>query len=211
MKNSLLLIIFLFQFLQLLSQDTFIDTRDGNEYSYFSFNQINWMTSNLKYRSTDSYCKAIKPKDEICKQYNFYPKQDLSSVCPEGWRMPKSEDWDDYWTWYYKQRIQKEPNIKLDTMMKESLTGMFWVEDTAQVLNLFAEENPLAFFNSDWIQGKRRIDRGTMNLWISDGTDNFHVHFGPVSVVKHHHKHNIEDKKRKVRQFVVRCVQDQIE
>ncbi len=210
MKRSILISLLLFGVFQLFSQPTILDARDGNEYPTFSFNEITWMTSNLKYLSKDSYCKAIKPKDEICKQYNFYPKQDLSKVCPEGWRMPQREDWDEYWAWYYKKRIQEKVEIVLDSMEIQE-DGTAWFEDKLSTLELFSETNPLRLENSDWIEGKRRVDRGTMNMWISDGTNNFHTHIGPAGVVKHTHKHNIEDKKRKVRQFVVRCVQNKQE
>lgn len=209
MKNStILFIIALFSF-QSIAQTTFIDTRDGNIYGTFTFNDITWMTSNLKYLSSNSYCKILKPKDEICEAYNFYPKQDLGNVCPDGWRMPLSEDWDEFWAWYYKQRIIKHANIKLDTIAIHSQETFF--KDESRTLNLFAKENPLQFSSSDWIQGKRRIERGNMNMWISKGKDNFHTHMGPVGLVKHEHKHHIEDKKRRVRQFVVRCVKDKQE
>ncbi len=209
MKNSILFCLLVLSVTQIYCQNTFVDSRDGHKYESFSFNEIEWMTSNLKYLSPDSYCEKIRPKDEICKEYNFYPKQDLSNVCPDGWRMPLSEDWDEYWAWYYKQRIKKHASIELDTLGTDNRE--IWLEDTTQTLNLFSDENPLQFYNSDWIQGRRRIDRGTMSMWISNGQDNFHTHMGPVSIVKHEHKHHIDDKKRKIRQFVVRCVRDKPE
>jgi len=206
MKTLIVIKLLILLSFQAYNQTKLVDPRDGKEYPTFSFNDITWMTSNMNYLSNNSYCKAIKPKDEICAEYNFYPKQDLSGVCPDGWRMPLSEDWDNYWAWYYKQRIKKHASIKFDTM---DIRGEeTWFEDTTQTLNMFAAENPLNMYESDWIQGKRRMDRGTMSMWISNGTDNFHAHIGPVSVVKHKHKHHIEDKPRRIRQFVVRCVQD---
>ncbi len=206
--KSLIYLTFLFSSFQLFSQNTFVDIRDQQVYSYHQANGLNWMTENLRYLSPNSYCKAIKPKDEICQQYNFYPKQDLSEVCPEGWNIPSESQWDEFFAWYYKQRIKLKGEIKLDTMDKEdNVDSQAWYQDETKKLDLFDPENKLNFSSSNWVQGKKLGDRENMTMWLSNGDSNFHVHFGHVGVVKHNHKHHIEDKKRKIRQFVVRCVQ----
>lgn len=56
--------------------DPFVDTRDERTYTIYRFDNKLWMTEDLKYTKANGYT------------YN-----ELTNICPQGWRIPTNEDW----------------------------------------------------------------------------------------------------------------------
>jgi uncharacterized protein (TIGR02145 family) len=72
----------------------FCDTRDGIIYSYVFYSQINqtWMAENLNYKTDDSMC--YDDIDTNCNTYGrLYNSTAENEVCPEGWHLPKHNEW----------------------------------------------------------------------------------------------------------------------
>ncbi len=81
---------------------TFIDPRDGNAYSYVRYNNLEWMTRNLSYLSSEGFCHSYEittalggnTTAEILRQHGYlYDYTSAKTACPEGWRLPTDEDW----------------------------------------------------------------------------------------------------------------------
>lgn len=72
---------------------TFIDERDGQEYRYTTIGDQVWMAQSLSYEAAGSFCYDSLP--ENCEKYGrLYLGKNLDQLCPAGWRMPKSNDYD---------------------------------------------------------------------------------------------------------------------
>lgn len=72
----------------------FTDDRDGMNYVWIRYGEQVWMGENLNYEAPDSYC--YKEKDSNCKKYGrLYNWKTAQSVCPDGWRLPGSDDWNE--------------------------------------------------------------------------------------------------------------------
>ena len=75
-----------------LPPNTFIDERDGQEYKYVEFDDLLWMDENLNFVSSNSWCYDNNP--ENCDKWGrLYDWNAAKTACPEGWRLPKDEDW----------------------------------------------------------------------------------------------------------------------
>lgn len=76
-----------------LPDSIIVDARDSEVYTYQQIGNQYWLTQNLRYDlgnsdvNYDSYNVAAKGR--------LYKYEDLSNVCPEGWRLPLKEDWDE--------------------------------------------------------------------------------------------------------------------
>ncbi len=91
----------------------FVDARDGNKYGFVTIGSQIWMSHNLNYAATFSYCAlGVDPDPDPCddpKHGRYYTwdvaTQETSSdavpsgvrgVCPEGWHLPSRAEWDQF-------------------------------------------------------------------------------------------------------------------
>ena len=75
------------------NRGTFVDERDGQEYQYTTIGDQVWMAQSLSYEAAGSFCYDSLP--ENCEKYGrLYLGKNLDQLCPAGWRMPKSNDYD---------------------------------------------------------------------------------------------------------------------
>ena len=71
---------------------TLVDERDGHEYRTVEINGTTWMAENLKYVSDNSLCK--KDSCDIYGLHYTYPFDSTGSICPDGWHVSTTADWD---------------------------------------------------------------------------------------------------------------------
>ena len=79
----------------------FFDSRDGNEYRTVTYEieldgNLNvlqeWMADNLNYESENSFC--YNDYLAYCEVYGrLYTWEEAPEVCPEGWHLPTSDEW----------------------------------------------------------------------------------------------------------------------
>lgn len=74
------------------SENSFVDSRDNQEYKYVNINGIQWMADNLNYKSQNSltYNNNERNSEVYGRLYNW---KEAKSVCPSDWRLPTEDDW----------------------------------------------------------------------------------------------------------------------
>ena len=92
------------------------DSRDNTTYGWIRLGNLDWMTSNLKYgspyyeneyggplmdnygnpRSVVSWYADFDFESDYKKYGNLYTWEEALEVCPEGWRLPTDEDWQNF-------------------------------------------------------------------------------------------------------------------
>jgi len=72
---------------------TFKDSRDGQTYKWVKIDTQIWMAQNLNY-SEELLGKCYDNKDSNCEKYGrLYEWDDALRVCPDGWHLPSTSEW----------------------------------------------------------------------------------------------------------------------
>ncbi|RED91583.1 FISUMP domain-containing protein [Marinoscillum furvescens] len=71
------------------AQERMTDIRDNSTYETAQVSSKVWMKSNLKYNLNNRYFLYLS-EGEV-----YYHADELEDVCPEGWRVPTLEEWQD--------------------------------------------------------------------------------------------------------------------
>lgn len=85
---------------------TWTDDRDGTEYGWARYGNLEWTTENLRYEVTtgvtfpDTYVNPRYYDDGIATKYFedfglLYDHEAAVAAVPDGWRLPTQSDWDD--------------------------------------------------------------------------------------------------------------------
>jgi len=75
-------------------QVAFIDKRDNRRYQTIDIGQQTWFSENLKFKTEKSLC--YKRKGKNCEDFGrLYRYDELDEVCPESYRVPNVEDWNE--------------------------------------------------------------------------------------------------------------------
>jgi len=83
------------------AKGTWTDARDGHEYRWVRYGNTDWMADNFQYKTALSRIyisyvdDEVNPESErnLAKYGRLYSYSDALAACPEGWRLPTDEDW----------------------------------------------------------------------------------------------------------------------
>ena len=185
------------------------DPRDSTVYKVVEIGRLKWFQDNLKFQTVLSYFPRLSDDPSKIKEGNFYPYQELDTVCPPGWRIPNQQEWQQY----VQERLQSQKGameaLQVDTLKGEYLAISY--TDTSEKVSLFSDENPINLGPFGWIEGKRRKNKETTTIWVrhTDLEDQrFHMHISDHRYIFHTHQHHIDDVPRRSRMFMVKCVSD---
>jgi len=91
------------------SENSFIDSRDNQVYSFIEIDGKKWMAENLNFKSPKSliYDNNEKNADTYGRLYTW---EEAKCSCPENWRLPTEDEWQ-----------QLEKTIGLDQMTIDSI------------------------------------------------------------------------------------------
>ena len=125
------------------SSGTFVDRRDGQRYSWKKMKDGKvWMTENLNYKMTNSYC--YNDKESNCEKYGrLYKLAVAKEACPIGWHLPIQLEWDNI-IFIYK-RDNEVISDKLSILMGGNRSfegdfqklgeGYYWAADNNGVIS----------------------------------------------------------------------------
>ena len=61
---------------ELLSEQIYVDLRDGQTYPYIQFNEVYWMTENIRYNVSGSKYNPANPDSTYGRLYTWYQAQE---------------------------------------------------------------------------------------------------------------------------------------
>lgn len=217
--KSILIIVLLINYGCLYSQisvpDTLTDIRDNKKYRIQTINGITWMLDNLNYEAEYSIGLTEEQKHEH-KKFNlkgrYYHFETVDSVCPNGWRIPSIEDWNNYYNFLL---IQNRKKTDLEVVeLKDEKEGHRYVSflNYKRKINPFAQGNPLNLYPTGRMEGNKLVAPSTWaDYFATDDKETYkgksHIHINQEWTTIHSHEHNLQpEKEAELRKFMVRCV-----
>lgn len=187
--------------------DTFTDVRDNKTYRTVDLNGIKWMVDNLDFDSDYSYELDSIEALNLNLTGRYYPFFEKDAVCPNGWTLPRSDDWLNYFHYIYDSLEVASDIQAYDKFYPKVLHN--YVESTN--FDLFTENNPIELKPNNMIQGGKLVKTGTAHYWTEHKDEEFenksHVHLRQNTLIVHSHQKHLQRKKpKRMRMFMVRCV-----
>ncbi len=122
---------------------TLTDLRDEHTYNVAKVGNLYWMLDNVAYkfyRNHDEEDKADcpRPSERTCVETGFlYPGTKLDYVCPNGWRLPSYEEWEEFYNSSAFRNYSLDNDVYKGYMSgdrslnKDGEAAYFWTNDEA--------------------------------------------------------------------------------
>jgi hypothetical protein len=122
---------------------TLTDLRDEHTYNVAKVGNLYWMLDNVAYkfyRNHDEEDKADcpRPSERTCVETGFlYPGTKLDYVCPNGWRLPSYEEWEEFYNSSAFRNYSLDNDVYKGylsgdrSLNKDGEAAYFWTNDEA--------------------------------------------------------------------------------
>ena len=163
MRSAFLFISFLCVIIFAACSESFTDPRDGQSYDIVQIGPQTWMAENLNYEIEGSACPEGDKRN--CSKYGrLYTWEVAQKVCPEGWHLPDSAD--------FEQLIASAGGMDFASEKLKSTSG--W----------FKKGNGSDEFGFDALPAGYRLGNGTFDgiggyahLWTASETPDGLAHY----------------------------------
>lgn len=190
-----------------IAYQTFTDNRDGKTYQTIELGATTWIAENMKFKTANAE-EHISELTQTAYDGYYYPFDEINEVCPTGFRIPTTKEWEIYMFLILDLKDISEREIEFSRFTKkgnEALVGSI----SGKILQPFKNPNPLNVKDHGHTQSGKIVALGSFNIWIKHDNSSdpkYHLHLDQDGYLIHTHKHNIITKKKKLRKFSVRCV-----
>ena len=190
-------------------QENLTDTRDGQSYPIVDINGTIWMMDNLNFSTDLSVGFTAEQKEKYDLNGRYYHMMEIDSICPAGWVLPNVQDWINYFNFLVKNQY---PDVTLEIKSFENPLN-YNIAGYDTKIDLFKEGNLLHLKPTGRYEGTQlQIPDVYADFWTIDESEDFegttHIHMMNVWTTIHSHKHHLQPKKeKKLRKFMVRCIQ----
>jgi len=151
------------------------DDRDGKVYKTVKIGNLWWTAENISYKTEKSYCYG--DEDSNCAKYGrLYKWDDAVKACPNGWRLPTKNDFEDLFV-AVGGRLSAGQVLKSTSGWKSDGNGRdaygfsalpagYMDED---VSGLYSSESSHAFFWSSTVS--EHSDGSAFNMYLNYSTE----------------------------------------
>ncbi|MEL6987899.1 MAG: FISUMP domain-containing protein, partial [Bacteroidota bacterium] len=187
------------------SYDNFVDERDGKVYQTIDLGETIWIAENMKFKTQRSEEHFIEHSETAYDGY-YYPLEEVTQVCPDGFRIPNITEWEEYIRLIYKERKNTVDDLEISRLKKKGNELVI-----AETSNTFDSLNILNIRDHGHTQNGEIFALGSFNMWIThDSSEDpkYHLHLDDEGFSIHTHEHHIIDKEKRRRKFSIRCVKE---
>jgi uncharacterized protein (TIGR02145 family) len=191
----------------------YLDLRDSSIYKTININGTIWMLDNMRYETDLSRQPTLAEKEKhnlSNTEGRYYHFLELDSICPNGWRLPKWEDWESYMNYLLKDYDRLQLTIETAKDPHHHVIEGFY-----GVMDIFAEGNSLNLRPVGRFQGESistSPDTPFADYWTLDENEDIpgtsHAHLWEVLNIHSHEHHMDPTKEDEIRRFMCRCVKD---
>lgn len=181
---------------------TFRDSRDGKYYKYARIGNMKWMAENLNYGAKDSIGTCFWDDDENCSGYGrFYTYQEAKTVCPDGWRLPSDDDFDqmedDIGGW------QNAATLLRSTEWESDLPGLNGYGFSAKPTGFYRWGKSTDSFGRE--EPQKVFDSGAFYMWVRSISDTKN---GTIMAILDFSESSITSLGAENAEVPVRCIQE---
>ena len=148
--------------------ESFTDLRDGKSYDIVQIGSQTWMAENLNYETETSACPEGDKRN--CSKYGrLYTWEEAKQICPEGWRLPDSAD--------FEQIISAAGGAEIAGNSLKSTSGWFKKGNGTDDFGFNALPAGYRLAGNDATGGKFDGIGGYAHLWSASETPDGLAHY----------------------------------
>ena len=80
---------------QPITYGEYVNERDGQSYLTIQLSNTTWLATNMAFQTPTSENHVVQINDESREKY-YYPLEAINQVCPNDFRIPTTQDWENY-------------------------------------------------------------------------------------------------------------------